>query len=102
MDGIELGKEIAQRIDLVYAEHNQEVFRRHLGASVIGEECPRAIWYDFRWFWLKRHTGRLLRLFLRGHDEEPRIIEWLRRIGAIVQERDPQTGKQWLTSLFGG
>ncbi len=38
-------------------------FRSHLGASLIGKECERAIWFDFRWVTRARHPGRLLRLF---------------------------------------
>jgi hypothetical protein len=37
-------------------------YRAHLGASLIGTECERAIWYSFRWATRARHTGRLLRL----------------------------------------
>lgn len=102
MDGIEIGKAIAAEVDRVYAENHTEKPRKHLGASVIGDECSRAVWYGFRWFKFERFGGRMLRLFQRGHAEETRIIEWLRSIGAIVYDKDPQTGKQWLTSLFGG
>lgn len=76
--------------------------RSHLGASVIGSECTRALWYSFRWVTSIKHPGRLLRLFNRGHLEEPRFIADLKRIGVEVLERDPETGKQFNYSDLGG
>ena len=35
----------------------------HLGASIIGKDCERALWYDFRWVTRWAFTGRMLRLF---------------------------------------
>lgn len=56
--------------------------RKHLGASEIGEECARRLWYSFRWTKLKEQfSGRMLRLFQRGHLEEKRINEYLDAIG---------------------
>lgn len=62
--------------------------RWHLGASVIGEDCWRKIWYGFRWVYDKKLTGRMYRLFNRGHKEEFRFVEWLRGMGHIVEEYD--------------
>lgn len=63
-------------------------FRSHLGASLIGRECPRELWYTFRWTTLKRHEGRMVRLFHRGHLEEPRFVALLRAIGCTVWQYD--------------
>jgi hypothetical protein len=63
--------------------------RKHLGASILGHECPRYPWYVFRWVLDVKHSGRMLRLFQRGHLEEKRFTEYLRGIGATVQEFDP-------------
>lgn len=68
--------------------------RPHLGASEIGKECKRALWYSFRWASSKQFEGRLLRLFNRGHREEPQFLEELRSIGAEVYDRDPDTKQQ--------
>jgi len=59
-------------------------FRAHLGASLIGKDCPRELWYSFRWTEKVRHQGRLLRLFNRGHLEEARFIALLQLIGCEV------------------
>lgn len=55
--------------------------RRHLGASVIGEECVRAVFYKYRWTAKSSFNARMLRLFQRGHREEPSLLGWLRGAG---------------------
>lgn len=77
-------------------------FRRHLGASLIGRECERDLWYAFRWTTRHRHAGRLLRLFETGQREEARLVANLRRIGATVLEVDPDTGRQFRVEAHGG
>lgn len=94
-------EKLTEAIDRNVKENAGDGFRTHLGYSVLGRPCAREVWYGFRWFKRSNHTGRILRLFNRGHAEEPRIISWLRNIGAVVFEVDPQTGKQFLASRFG-
>lgn len=72
--------------------------RDHLGASVIGNNCNRALVYTFRWMHREQFDGRMQRLFNRGHCQEPRFIEWLRGIGCDVAEFQPsnsKSNKQW-------
>ncbi len=80
-------------------------FREHLGASILGKECIRSIWYDYRWVTLKAFDGRMLRLFNRGHLEEGRFIAMLLMIGCKVLQQD-SNGKQFQIShrngLIGG
>lgn len=76
--------------------------RAHLGASVIGDECARAIWYKFRWTKKERFEGRMLRLFLRGHREESIVFDLLRSIGVEVWDIDPETKKQFRISDVDG
>lgn len=73
-------------IDAAILAKQEEPFRRHLGASVIGDECARKIWYNFRWSLVEHFEARMLRLFNRGHLEEKRFIEYLRLIGVEVWE----------------
>lgn len=65
--------------------------RRHLGASAIGGKCARELWYKFRWAAHEKFEPRMLRLFSRGHHEEPHIHKLLRDAGmevwAIGQDR---------------
>jgi len=80
-------------------------FRSHLGASLIGGTCDRALWYGFRWYFVPNHQGRLVRLFNRGHLEEGRFIAALMTIGVQVYQSDAN-GKQYRISdcdgHFGG
>lgn len=72
----------------------EERFRTHLGASLLGRECSREIWYGFRWYTEKRFEGRMIRLFNRGHLEEPRMVSLLQMIGVSVFQFD-ERGKQF-------
>lgn len=75
--------------------------RSHLGASLIGNECARAVWYGFRWATAKKFDARLLRLFNRGHLEEARFIALLLMIGCQVYQQD-ENGNQFRISDAGG
>ncbi len=85
-----------------YEADASDGFRSHLGASLIGKECERAIWFDFRWVTRAQHPGRLLRLFETGQLEEARLVQNLRRTGATVLEVDPETGRQFRVQAHGG
>lgn len=76
-------------------------FRSHMGASGIGRECARAVWYDFRWATKPAFTGRMLRLFNRGHLEEGRMIALLLACGFQVYQQD-ENGQQFRISSYGG
>ena len=60
--------------------------RTHLGASQVGGRCARQAWYGFRKVHRTSHGGRILRLFDRGHEEEHRVVRWLRAAGVEVQD----------------
>ena len=92
-------------LSAIYAAYEAEQgdgFRDHLGASLIGKACTRALWYDFRWVTASRHPGRLLRLFETGQLEEARLVRNLRATGATVLEVDPETGRQFHVEAHGG
>jgi hypothetical protein len=73
-------------IDAKIVASQEEPFRRHLGASVIGDECARKLWYLFHWVKAESFEARMLRLFNRGHLEEKRFIGYLRSVGVEVWE----------------
>ena len=68
----------------------EDDFRSHLGASLIGRECARELWYSFRWTTKPSFDGRILRLFNRGHLEEPRMVALLLMIGCTVWQFDEE------------
>src|SRR5260370_37914849 len=86
-----LGKVIPHIKD-VYESDNS--FRRHLGASIIGIECARQIYYSFRWFKKRHFSDQRLRLVNRGHLEEARFIALFLSIGCQVYQQD-ENGKQF-------
>jgi hypothetical protein len=76
-------------------------FRSHLGASLIGDDCARKLWYTFRWTTPDKHSDRILRLFNRGHLEEPRFVAMLATAGIkVYQYKAP--GEQFKIALHGG
>jgi hypothetical protein len=84
------------------ANANLEKPRPHLGASIIGKECERALWYDFRWATRVKFGGRMLRLFDTGNRQEFRMVADLRNAGLTVHDKDPKTGKQFQFKDHGG
>lgn len=75
----------------------EDTFRTHLGASLIGRECAREIWYGWHWVTKPCFDGRILRLFNRGHLEEPRFVALLKMIGCEVWQHT-ENGKQFRIS----
>ncbi|MEM9073799.1 MAG: PD-(D/E)XK nuclease family protein [Myxococcota bacterium] len=98
-------------VDAIYRLYEERqsprLGRRHLGASLIGKECTRYLWYVFRWCVTPDWSGRMLRLFDTGEREEARIVRELRAIGIEVHNADPRrAGRQYeyytLGDHFGG
>ena len=85
---------IAQGIYKYYEDNNEDWKRDHLGGSLIGHECQRAIWLSFRWAIKPEFSGRILRLFQTGQREEERIVYNLQSIGLEIYDKDPDTWKQ--------
>ncbi len=88
-------------VDAIFAKREElqdDGWRHHLGASLLGEKCERSLWYSFRWATRTRHAGRMLRLFETGQLEEARFVADLRSIGVEVYEYD-ESG-DWLENLY--
>jgi hypothetical protein len=88
--------------DWYASEEKKSPPRPHLGASIIGRECERQIWYSFRWVQPSQFQPRILRLFKTGHLEETRLVGDLAAIGAQIQAFDLKTGRQFSFKDFGG
>lgn len=76
--------------------------RFYLGASIIGAECDRYLWYNFRHCTSKNFNGRMRRLLNRGDREEEVFADELRSIGCTVYTVDPDTDKQFEFEALGG
>ena len=89
-------QETLPKIGDAYAQETSG-HRKHLGASLLGRKCSRELWYTFRWTTEERHSGRVLRLFNRGHLEEGRLVALLLMIGCKVFQFDDD-GNQYRIS----
>lgn len=109
-----LAAKTIEDLDRHTAQKYSEGPRWHLGASLIGDDCARKLWYSFRWVREetyidakgKDQKGRMMRLFNRGHKEEFRFVEWLRGMGFMVEEFQPDGKTQFrikdVLGHFGG
>lgn len=90
----------------IKCERDAEPPREYLGASSIGRECAKEIWYSFRHGDPKdQFNGRMYRLFEHGDQEEDRIVRDLRRAGFKVIDKKPngeQYGFEALDGMFRG
>ena len=68
-------------------EAKEDKPRPHLGASILGHPCDRWIWLSFRWAARETFSGRILRLFRRGHEEEAKIMDDLAMAGIDFSKR---------------
>jgi hypothetical protein len=93
-------KKVLPHINDAYRD-DEDSFRSHLGASILGQECGRSIWYDWRWATKSKFSGAMLRLFNRGHLEEGRFIALLLTMGCEVYQQD-SNGKQFRISHADG
>lgn len=97
---------VEQRLYTYAEEYSIETFpaehRNHLGASAIGEECWRKLWYQFRWVKLAQAEGRMRRLWNRGHREEEIFEGFLMWAGFNICSIDPATDKQYRFSKVEG
>ncbi|OUO92702.1 hypothetical protein B5F39_10535 [Cloacibacillus sp. An23] len=59
-----------------------------MGLSLLGHPCDRWIWLNFRWAVTENFSGRMLRLFRRGHREEETIVRDLRAAGVVIRSTD--------------
>lgn len=70
---------------LIEDKKYKQKYRKYLGISIIGEECPRKLFYIFRFYLPPEEiTARQNRLFNRGHKEEPIILADLKKIGCKI------------------
>lgn len=86
------------------AKNKKTTLRNYLGASLLGEECSRKL--QFQFFNVpkdegKDFSGRILRIFERGHACEARMAMYLRQAGFNLRTVD-KNGEQFEFSLLNG
>lgn len=67
-------------------EAMQERQRPHMGCSLLGHPCDRFLWLSFRWASVEKFSGRMLRLFRRGQNEEATVVSDLQSIGCVITD----------------
>ena len=92
--------QVLPHIKDAYNGKQEEGFRSHLGASLIGRECDRELWYSFRWATKSKFSGQMQRLFNRGHLEEGRFIALMLTMGVQIYQQDAD-GRQYRISEYG-
>jgi hypothetical protein len=86
------------------AERDATPARDYLGASRLGAACERQLQYEYAHAPVdagKAFSGRLLRIFERGHRTEEMVIRWLRLAGFVLKTEDTD-GHQFGFSVAGG
>lgn len=79
--------------------------REYMGASVIAQQCPRALWYQFRWWARDLFPARIMRRFETGNTYEERVVRWLRLAGFEIRDKNPRARndkKQYRGELSAG
>lgn len=72
----------------ILAEHESETPRHYLGASSIGEECSRKLWYRYNGY-KEKFDAKTLRRFADGHRTEDVILGWVKSCPGIeIHTRD--------------
>lgn len=100
------------------ARRAEDAPRDYLGGSRLGEECERRLGYEWHRAPVdegKDFSGRLLRIFERGHDAEARMAGYLRAAGFDLHTerpgggqfgfgvaRDPETGQARIAGHYDG
>jgi hypothetical protein len=84
-----------------YRESDLKPVRSHLGASLIGDDCDRKLFYSYRWVKPTYFSSRLLKLFNTGHRAEAEFISMLECIGVEVLQQT-EDGKQYNFSVSNG
>ena len=100
---VSTGEKLALLIDQAVEDlRAQDAPRDYLGGSRIGEACPRKLQYEF--FNTpkdKPFSGRILRIFQRGHEGEIWMANWLRLAGFDLRT-ERQDGQQFAFSTAKG
>lgn len=96
--------QISEILDRTYKElKDREPRRKYLGASIVGHHCERYLGYMFHQVPVDGagFSGRLYRIFDRGHKGEDRVAEYLRVAGFDLRTAR-EDGSQFGFSALGG
>lgn len=82
------------KADAEYRGNSTVMARPGLGAGRLGHDCLRKIAYEYHRTPAERDfSGRLLRIFDRGHMHEAKMVEYLRLAGFTVLDKTAKGGQ---------
>lgn len=91
---------LVDMIDAVLVEQsNNEKPRNYLGASSIGDECARKLWYKLNGE-KEYFDAKTIRRFMDGHDTEEKILGWIGLCNGIELYTHGDNGDQIGFGLF--
>ena len=90
-------------VDQEIVRKNPPTQRYHLGASILGRECERELWYGFRWTAPSHFPASTLRKFEDGDACEPQMAGRLQAVPQIKLVTTTENGdSQIRVQHFGG
>lgn len=87
---------------LMAAQGNKEQRRTYVGASGIGRQCSRAIWYDYNGYPRRDKPAEVFWAIECGHRSEDIMAEWLRSVPGIQLQTEKPNGEQFGFEALGG
>lgn len=90
--------------DALVTERDAAPPRQYLGASRLGVACERALQYEYAKAPVdhgRGFSGRIMRIFERGHLMEDMMIRWLRAAGFVLRT-EGKDGQQFGFAVAGG
>lgn len=80
----------------------KEKKRDYLGASLIGNECARQVWYSFNHYPREPYSAETLMKFEDGHRTEDLTAHRLRQVAGLELWTHDENGNQFGFSMFDG
>lgn len=77
---------LSRAIDAHISNEREDEKRNYIGASSIGSDCLRQIWYEYNGF-KGTFDPRILRIFEVGKRLEGLVVDWLREAGFNVSDQ---------------
>lgn len=83
-------------------ETQSHLFLESIPLSMVGDECIKSIWYDYRFCDEFAKDGISLRTDEIDKVKIAQVVKDLSSIGCVISEIDKRTGKKWTASTMSG
>lgn len=94
VDNLDLPDQTLADLNKALVKNHRNEQRGYIGASGIGNECERKIWYQFHWVGTENMTARSIKAIADGHHSEAVMIERLRLVPGVTLITEGDDGKQ--------